>query len=357
MSTVKLAIIALDLSRTGGTRVLVEIANGLVNRGYQVTFLVPSGTECGQFETQAHVIAVGPRWISRLGQASNFVSSLFLCRGWSDADVALATYYPTALSVWFGTRFRRHCRGCYFIQGYEPLFAQGRLAAVKRLIARCTYKLSLHRLVNSRWLGEVVVQENGGSYDLVTPGVDTDVFRPYGKRDPGAQPIIGAIARRGWVKGADTLAIAINKLWAMRQDFSVALVMPEPVSLSIEAPVEILQPRNDSEMCEFYNSVSVFAFPSRIEGFGLPPLEAMACGTPVVTTDCGGVREFATHRENCLVVPTDDPSSLANGLNQLLSDPLLYQRLVEAGRETAKRFTWEHTVIAAERAIFGPKEA
>ena len=87
------------------------------------------------------------------------------------------------------------------------------------------------------------------------------------------------------------------------------------------------------------------------EGFGLPPLEAMACGAPVVLTDSGGVRDYARHEDNCLLVPPRDPQALAAAMLRILTDPVLADCLRRAGPPTTARFTWEAAVDRFEAAL------
>ncbi|NUN97501.1 MAG: glycosyltransferase family 4 protein, partial [Candidatus Omnitrophica bacterium] len=84
---------------------------------------------------------------------------------------------------------------------------------------------------------------------------------------------------------------------------------------------------------------------------GLPPLEAMACGTPVVLTDSVGVREYAMHEGNCLMVPPGDPSALASAIRRALEDRALRERLAENGLATVPRFTWENMVEDFDSAL------
>ena len=100
----------------------------------------------------------------------------------------------------------------------------------------------------------------------------------------------------------------------------------------------------DRQLADLYRQAAVFIFPSLFEGFGLPPLEAMACGAPVVTTACGGISEFARDGENCLMVPPADADALAQAILRLLGDPHLRARLSSAGVETARPWTWTRTV-------------
>jgi glycogen(starch) synthase len=91
------------------------------------------------------------------------------------------------------------------------------------------------------------------------------------------------------------------------------------------------------EMAARYAGADAFVFTSRwSEPFGLTPLEAMACATPVVATAVGGTAEFLVDGANALCVPPDDPAALAAAVRRLAADPALRARLVEGGRATVE---------------------
>ncbi len=87
-----------------------------------------------------------------------------------------------------------------------------------------------------------------------------------------------------------------------------------------------------------YSLATAFVFPSVYEGFGLPPLEAMACGCPTLVSDGGALPE--TVGDAALVVPVGDTEALAAGLVRLVVDKELRQALRKQGLDRAKRFTW-----------------
>ncbi len=91
----------------------------------------------------------------------------------------------------------------------------------------------------------------------------------------------------------------------------------------------------------WYNSADVFAFPSLYEGFGMPLLEAMACGTPVVTSTAACLPEVAG--DAALIVPPDDADALADALQRALTDRAVRQTLRANGLARAAAFTWEDT--------------
>jgi glycosyltransferase involved in cell wall biosynthesis len=90
-----------------------------------------------------------------------------------------------------------------------------------------------------------------------------------------------------------------------------------------------------------YNLAQGFIFPSRYEGFGLPPLEAMACGIPVICSNAASLTEVVG--DAALLVAPNDVEALARAIVQLAGDPHLRVDLRERGLKQASKFSWERT--------------
>jgi glycosyltransferase involved in cell wall biosynthesis len=97
-------------------------------------------------------------------------------------------------------------------------------------------------------------------------------------------------------------------------------------------------------LAALYRMASVFAFPSLYEGFGLPPLEAMACGTPVVTSRLSSLPEVVG--DGALLVDPYSEEEIAGGIARLLDDDVLRRDLVQRGRVRAASYSWERSVRA-----------
>ncbi|MDX1627164.1 MAG: glycosyltransferase, partial [Fulvivirga sp.] len=82
-----------------------------------------------------------------------------------------------------------------------------------------------------------------------------------------------------------------------------------------------------------------FLYTSKRESFGMPILESMACGTPVITSKFSCMPEIAN--EAAILVDTNDPGKIGAGIEKILSDEELYNRLVEKGFERAKKYNWD----------------
>ena len=105
--------------------------------------------------------------------------------------------------------------------------------------------------------------------------------------------------------------------------------------------VRFLEGVSDQDLVQFYNLADLFVFPSLYEGFGLPPLEAMACGTPVVCSNASSLPEVVG--DAALTVDPYDVEALAEAMRRVLSDPDLADDLRRRGLERAAGFTWERT--------------
>ena len=103
------------------------------------------------------------------------------------------------------------------------------------------------------------------------------------------------------------------------------------------------------DLAALYAGASVFCFPSLLEGFGFPVVEAMAHGTPVVTSMGTSTEELVADGAG-LAVPPTDADAIAEAISRVLTDDALASRLVAAGRERAARYTWERTAAIVERA-------
>jgi glycosyltransferase involved in cell wall biosynthesis len=91
-----------------------------------------------------------------------------------------------------------------------------------------------------------------------------------------------------------------------------------------------------------YRLAGVFVFPSLYEGFGLPPLEAMASGTPVVTSNVSSLPEVTG--DAALLVDPYDPQSIADAIRRVITDQALSQDLRRKGLARARQFSWETSV-------------
>lgn len=98
---------------------------------------------------------------------------------------------------------------------------------------------------------------------------------------------------------------------------------------------------NNSMMPFFYNASDLFVYPSLYEGFGLPPLEAMSCGTPVITSDTSSIPEVTG--DSAILIEPGDTESLMYSIEAILNEKTIWNELNLKGLERSKKFSWKKT--------------
>ncbi|MFE3375043.1 glycosyltransferase [Streptomyces anulatus] len=199
-------------------------------------------------------------------------------------------------------------------------------------------------------------------WSVIHNGIDLDRFRPGGSGDRAEAraslpllegvgqdaPLVVCVGRLTRQKGQDVLLRA----WRRMPDAGARLVLvgdgPDRDGLEEAAPPGVLFTGSCEDVRPWIRAADVLVLPSRWEGMALAPLEAMACGRPVVMTDVNGARESLPpgHEDHCLV-PPEDPAALAAALTALLTDPELREALsLRALRHTRASFDVRRTAEA-----------
>jgi len=137
------------------------------------------------------------------------------------------------------------------------------------------------------------------------------------------------------------LVICGMKGWSARDIFETA----ERLKLKKEIIFTGYVPENDLPL--FYNAADLFTFPSLYEGFGLPVLEAMACGTPVITSNTSSLPEIVG--EAAIMINPTDVGALADAIDKVLGNESLRQEMRNKGLARTKLFSWEETTKATVR--------
>ena len=200
---------------------------------------------------------------------------------------------------------------------------------------------------------------------VVPLGVDTDLFAPHTapERVPGR--IVAVASADAPLKGVTFLLDAVAKLRTEREVELQLVCRLEPggaterqiFALGLHDCVHVTNGLTDAELARLLASAEVMCVPSLYEGFSLPTVEALACGTPVVASRAGALPEvLGTDGEAAVLVEPGDAEALAAQVGRLLDDPQERRRLGAAGRARAEnRYGWlsvaRATVDAYDRAI------
>lgn len=263
-----------------------------------------------------------------------------------DADVVLATWWRTA--SWVAALSPRKGKKALFIQGYEVMPGEENPGLDQ------TWRMPFQKIVVARWLKELAATRFGDPGAILVPvGVDPAQFNapPRGKQ---AAPTVGFLFSESPFKGIGTVAAAIARA---RQKFPGLRVLafgahrPSPeVALPPDCEFHF-QPAQGS-IKELYARCDAWLCGSQREGFHLPPLEAMACRSPVVSTRVGGPQDLIEPGVNGFLVEPGDAEGLADRLCRVLATTdAEWRAMSDAALAAARRYTWESAASAMERAL------
>jgi glycosyltransferase involved in cell wall biosynthesis len=112
--------------------------------------------------------------------------------------------------------------------------------------------------------------------------------------------------------------------------------------------IEFKRNIKEKDLIKLFAKSKIFILPSITEGFSLTNLQAMATGCKVITTDCGGIREYS-NKDNSIIVPIKNSIAIVEAVSKLINGD--YSRLINGGKETARKYKLDNTLIAFRQAI------
>jgi glycosyltransferase involved in cell wall biosynthesis len=307
----RISFVEPHLELYGGIRRILEFSNRFVDRGETVTIYHPSGRPCEWMECRATV-----RPLRALH---------------SDAhDVVIYNNPPDYTHV---RHTRAKARVFYILELYDrdrllrfdpKIFwpRKGRMLALKRSL-----QMPFVMVANASWIQEWLRDHMRLDVDLQFGGVNRELFHPVPgvRTSDGVFRVLSSGDPREH-KGAASIIEAIGRLSRERR---VELVTYHGKGIP------------QSGMAEMYARADLFVDAQWHAGWNNPVIEAMACGTPVVCTDIGGVRDFAFHERTALLVPVRDPAALAAAITRMMDDAAFRDRLAANALSGITRFDWD----------------
>jgi glycosyltransferase involved in cell wall biosynthesis len=327
-SKLSVSFLIWNSKKCGGNKIIFEIANRLVEKGYGVEVYKILGGNVNWFPTKVRPISFFS--FSWLFQKPSFL---------------IATFWPTA----YLTAFMPARQKMYFIQNWEADFYSNPLFS---FLARLTFKFPFTHFTISHFLQNKILKRCKRNAFLLPLAIDLSVFKPglCNKRDTKKIRILSVVSSYDNFKGVKELISAVRKLKQKHPDWHFILISFEKYCLSSLFDEFISDPL-PLRLTEEYQRANLFLQTSKIEGFPLPPLEAMACGTAVIATDSGGIKEYAKNGYNCLLAKNIKEMISQGMVEQVIEDFGLRNKLSQNGQKTAKMFSWDKTIFKLEEYL------
>lgn len=255
-------------------------------------------------------------------------------------------------------------------ESHSPYFSNQFVLRSRFLVRRSANKAVQIHTVSNYSRKEIIDRYNidESRIRIVQDGVDLNNFSCHNRQASakavcdkfGVSDYILTVGRIEPRKNHVTLLRAYARLLAGRTDPGPLVVVGQPdfgyndffatlKALGLEHRVKIIDHADDAMLVNLYCAARLFVYPSFAEGFGIPPLEAMACGTPVITSNATALCEIAG--EAAVQIDPHSAEQLANAMNLLLNDSRHCESLVSRGLKQAAAYTWSHAAEQYLKAV------
>lgn len=344
---------------TGGQRVVAIYADRLTRRGHNVVFVtlehrppslrervrafIKRGIFVGSDDNNKLSFLDGKRFaVRRIAHAGPLTD-----RDLPDADVLIATWWETAEWVWAASESKG--AKLHFMQDYEIWGAPGGdVARVDSTIA-----LPIPKIVVAQWVSDLLERRWGQTpIARVRNSVEVEHFFAAPRRKQ-LVPTVGFTYATMRNKGCDVIASAIERARRILPNLRVVAFGGTRPSLEIPLPdrTEFHFRVEDDKLRYLYAMCDAWLFGTRIEGFGLPILEAMACRTPVIGTPAGAAPELIGQGGGILVDMEDDAAMSAAIVRIAAMPDPEWRAMSDTAYNTATSYTWDDATDKFEAAI------
>lgn len=209
--------------------------------------------------------------------------------------------------------------------------------------------------------GAVCVSENNkkalkgllrSNLQVITNGIESDVFFD---RNLVRKNYVLFVGRPQLPKGYPYFKEAMRELMGKYPNIEGYVVSPINYRGKKNKGIRHIKYKDRVQLSTLYSQAKIYVSASLSESFGLPPLEAMASGTPVVMTNTVGSREYAINGENCLIVPIKKSHLLYLAMERILANESLCAKLKKGGIMTASRYNWKLSLEKFEQYLYEAK--
>jgi glycosyltransferase involved in cell wall biosynthesis len=365
-------------TRTGGAACILEYARRLRERGHQVSLTTwPRFLWLGEspfpgldfdipihYDIAAKTSALPLHFLNQsprdyLGELRFFLAYLsLLTPAIPKADLLIASNWEAIIPAWQSGRGKP----VHFPQHYDEVFftldgSSNSLQAnpLIKMLCRSAFQMPTYRIANSTWLAGEMRRRFGDEVPVVNHGIDVARFHPMPKRSAqdGIFRVVTYSRPEKW-KGFQDAVPAMAELMARHPGKIEWHVYGFPHAIGAEnplAPYKFHGALAHDELSRLYAESDIVLCPSWYESFPLPPIEAMACGTAVVTTSYG-TEDYAVDGETAMVVRPRVVEDFVAALDVVVLNPELRGRLARKGREMAESLTWDRAVSAREELLW-----
>ncbi|MCG7410366.1 glycosyltransferase family 4 protein [Paenibacillus sp. ACRRX] len=325
MSTLEVVYVLEKVGLSGGIKNVIEQVNRLHQSGVKVHLFALDGQ---------------PTWFPLHIKIRSFASYTLMFKELKSMHaIKIATWWKTLPVVWNSCDPNQGGQGVplYLVQDIEESYYPNLPDMQERV--RQTYRLPVRMLTIADWTTNELLHRFRQHATNISIAVDLDMFKPNRTHDYDPYRILACSRKSQHLKGFEVTVRAIQGVCKYVPQASLVTFGIEPPRIKGISNLHFARPTDES-VSNLYANCGVFVQTSYHEGFGLPIVEAMACGAPVVTTKAEGNEEFCKNGWNCVLVDKGDATGVMNGIIRILQDPEFGAYIAANAVETAQLYNW-----------------
>ncbi|MDQ3021689.1 MAG: glycosyltransferase family 4 protein [Bacteroidota bacterium] len=343
----KINIVVPGLYKSGGMRAIFEISNGLVKKGHQLKIyypIIPFNSFRGEYSWKA---LKNYYWDIKMYNFNKenleyfkrgvfdivkipFISDFFV----EDSDITIATAWQTVSSV--KNLSDNKGQKIYYIQDYETW--RGSMREIDK-----SYNEGIFSVTTCKYLHDLIFSKFKVESSFIHYGIDFELFNNPRKKYEKRRTIgfINHSADKKNTKASIQIVDAIKKKYPDVRIISFGVMnyngLPEYINNHVNP--------SEQKVSELYCQSDIFLYTSKEEGFGMPPCEAMACRTAVVSTNVGALEEYSDNNESAFLHEPGDIEGMIKSVESLITDDNLLKKISENGYSKVKKMlSWEKAV-------------
>lgn len=337
--------------KAGGFKVIIEYANRLQNIGYDVKLYYPKkGYDFykGQFKP---LFKLKRKLINILGREKKYEKNIFNNqvdvipvkkinnKYIRNADFTIATAWPTAFDV--VKLGNEKGKKIYFIQDYEIFNSNIKLVDL-------SYTLPLNRITICTFLRDFLYNKFSVDSKIILNGIDYNIFNYKFQKEEGKKINLLFVY---YPMDRKNMPLALEVIKQIKSKYPDVEINSFGFYKDNNIPeyVNFFTDPDENTIVKLYNLADIFLYTSKFEGFGLPPAEAMACKTAVVTSNVGAIPDYAEHMKSAYIINDFTPENYIRGIELFIFNENLRKSIAENAYITVRqKLNWEKSLAQLE---------
>ncbi len=326
------------LKLSGGNIVMFKYAQALAEFGHNITVIAPHSEVIDKTENGVHIRTFKKfpnKYFEHIFFQLIYLNKFFDLT--SESDIIIPIFFPLAIHAIYCKKRGKTKKVISLFQDYKEMYWFGRyiffILGLKFINSNIDKFIAV-----STPIGNLIEKSIHRNVVIIPNGVEHKYFYPRNFKKENYILFVGSSAKN---KGLNCFLDAFNLIKKYFPNLKAKIVSQNNENI-IDKDIEVINVQNDrKKLGEIYSKAIVYVSQSYGDSFGLPPLEAMACGTAVILTDTDGAKEYAVNNKNSIIVPIKSVTATTDAIFELLTNETKRKSFEKEGIITAKKYQWE----------------